>query len=230
MYGFLPFFIKRKRTQFVHYMKKASSSVDLWWRKLVPRDSLRPKILSYLSETGPSSVYDISKSLYNVPTTGYPTVFHNLKELERESILQRVRNEPSSKGGRKKLYAITEYIGVPGTWAYVGPSLDFSKLLQSHRSVFKQTKGLDAYHVMWDTLTPQFCVEIARKSFLSMIEGLNDKTAIFNMLVSYILDEKEITPNSKFVRIARKNDLILDALRDSRNDLTRIIEVVERWK
>src|SRR5712691_8446036 len=111
---------------------KKPENVDAWWAKIVPSDSLRTKIILHIAQFGPSSAYDIAKKIYKPASRGYPSILRSIKDLKTDEIVRRVRSERSEKGGKKKLYSLTEYIGIPASWAYAGRSLDFSKLLEVH--------------------------------------------------------------------------------------------------
>jgi len=204
-------------------------SVDEWWLKIVPPDSLRTKIITHIAQNGPSSPYDIAREFYTPASRGYPTVFRNLKQLEAEKIVKRGKTRESAKGGKKNLYALTEFIGIPCAWAYCGDRLDFPRLLTTHEQVFKTSKGLDAYKVIWEELGARFCVETARKAFLAIIEGLDDEQQLFNILLGYMLDGKSIK-KEKIAVIAKRNDLVELVLHEARNELDQIIKFIEKSK
>ncbi|MDG6906250.1 MAG: hypothetical protein JRN20_10750 [Nitrososphaerota archaeon] len=205
----------------------AYTGIDVWWAKIVPGNSLRTRIIQYISQYGPSSAYDIAKATYERPTGGYASVLRNLKELEADNILK-VSKGLSQKGGKRNVYAFTEFIGIPCAWAYAGPDFDFDKLLEMHRPVFEESKGLEAYRVMWEELGPDLCVEIARKSFLAIIQGLDDRNQIFNMLVAHILDGT--IPRKKIASMVKKADLIGTVVREVRDQLSELLKSIEGSK
>jgi len=198
----------------------AKPDVEFWWRKIVPRDSIQTKIISHIANFGPSSGYDLSKAIYGMAPRGYANILRNLKEMEAENIL---KASPQAKTGDRKRIAhwLSEYVGIPSAWAHIGESLNFAKLLKTHEPVMKQSKGLDAYKVMWDVLGASFCVRASRKSFISIIQGLDDKSQLFYLLVSYILDES--IRFEKIAAMSRRNDLFEEVIEEARDELGSIL-------
>jgi hypothetical protein len=205
--------------------RERKPDIDALWRKIVPEDSIRTKIIRRISEDGPSSAYDISKAVYGGTLRGYANILRNLGLLKSEKILRRTQVE-SQTGGKRVAYSLTEFIGIPACWAYIGPSLDFDRLLEVNRSTIKESEGLSAYRVMWQELGPEFCVKTARKSFIAIIQGLDDRSQIFNMLVGYMLDGTIRT--EKIVAMAQKNPMFEIVIREAIDELERVAREIRK--
>ncbi len=154
----------------------------------------------------------MAKGIYGTSRSGYGTTVRNLKSLEGEGIVEKVGTETGRNLRKKIIYALTAIHGIPAAWAFLGPRLDFNRLLQTHSGVFKNTDGLRTYIAIWEEAGPARTTQIARKSFRSFILDTEQGQSLAELIIAGIADKT--IPFHVLRNIGARSKLMRDTLEE----------------
>ena len=94
------------------------------------------------------------------------------------------------------------------------------------KNEFKKSDGLNTYIAIWKEAGPALATEIARKSFRSVLLGVDEEQGLVEEIIGSLVDRS--VPVSVISRIGARSRLMRDTLRAVYEDSRRLLKEIEK--